>query len=115
MTEDEVETLQEELCKKYDAGFSKPNVEKTAGIADNLASTVTPIHGLRHPTTGWFIWAGEYSEAADFFKPMHLGHVLKAYPHLVPYLGLAPGWRFLIDPATGYEDIWRDTSLLIDD
>ena len=29
----------------------------------------------------------------------------------LPYLGLAPGWRFLIAP--GYEDVWYDEKLLL--
>ncbi|WP_459213513.1 immunity protein Imm33 domain-containing protein [Paraburkholderia caribensis] len=28
----------------------------------------------------------------------------------MPYLGLPPGWRFLI--AEGYEDVWEDAKLL---
>jgi hypothetical protein len=30
---------------------------------------------------------------------------------LTKYLGLAPGWRFLIAP--GYEDVWFDEILLL--
>lgn len=118
MTSIEIDQIQEDLCKKYQAGFDKPAAESMVGVADNLRNSA-PIHGLRHSTTatttGWYIWAGEYSDHKDFFKPMHLKHVIEMYPELVPYLGLPPGWRFLIDPSNGYEDVWRDNSLILDE
>jgi len=77
-----------------------------------------PINGLRHfhegNTTGWYIWAGEFSDAPDFFKPMHLFHLQEYYPELLKYLGLPPGNRFLIDNK-GYEDVWFDEGLLVYD
>jgi hypothetical protein len=55
--------------------------------------------------------AGEaLSDAADFFQPMHIEHVSTRCPEILPYMGLPPGWRFLI--ADGYEDVWYDSSLL---
>lgn len=76
---------------------------------------MVPINGLRHPpegdTTGWYIWAGEeLSTATDFFVPLHVVHLDEWCPGAIPYLGLPPGWRFLI--ADGYEDVWFDPSLL---
>ena len=76
---------------------------------------IWPINGLRHKlegdTTGWYIWAGEeFSFDNDFFLPLHLEHFITKYPTVIKYLGLAPGWRFLI--ADNYEDVWEDTSLL---
>ena len=48
-------------------------------------------------TSGWYVWAGEaFSDAPDFFQPMHIEHVISRCPEILPYLGLAPGWRFLI-------------------
>ena len=74
-----------------------------------------PINGLRHPiqgdTTGWFIWAGgEPSTAPDFFQPVHVAHLADWCPLALKFLGLPPGWRFLV--ADGYEDVWGDPSLL---
>ena len=72
------------------------------------------IHGLRHPpsadTTGWYIWRGEWSEADDFFKPLHVLHLTERLPEVLPYLALPPGWRFQLAP--GHEDVWYDESLL---
>ena len=42
---------------------------------------------------------------------MHLEHLFGRCQRVLPYLALPPGWRFLI--ADGYEDVWRDDSLLI--
>ncbi len=74
-----------------------------------------PIHGLRHPvegdTNGWYIWCGEYSEADDFFQPLHVEHLEECLPEVLKLLPLPPGYRFVID-KDGYEDIWFDESLL---
>ncbi|QXI31593.1 hypothetical protein HU752_022615 [Pseudomonas vanderleydeniana] len=62
-------------------------------------------------TCGWYIWAGEeLSEADDFFVPLHVAHLDDWEPLLLPYLGLAPGFRFLI--TEDYEDVWFDPRLL---
>ena len=110
-----VEELQKELCKKYEAEFlSSPNNLKV-GIATNVREGVVPINGLRHPpegeTTGWYIYAGEeLSDDPDLFKPLHVEHLDDWCPQIKKYLGLAPGWRFLI--AGDYEYVWFDESLL---
>ena len=116
MTEDGIEEAQQRICNKYNVGFNKPDHESMVGVADNLGATL-PIHGLRHSTTdnttGWYIWSGEYSEKKDFVKPMHMSHFIELHPGLVPYLGLPPGWRFLVDPEKNYEDVWNDDRLLL--
>ncbi len=56
------------------------------------------------------MWAGDFSDAADFFKTLHLSHLTEWRPEVEPYLGLPPGWRFLIAPD--YEDVWYDAALL---
>lgn len=74
-----------------------------------------PINGLRHPpqgdTNGWYLWCGEqYSDAADFFQPLHAQHIYEDYPEVAKLLGLPPGYRFLF--AGHYLDVWYDPSLL---
>lgn len=74
-----------------------------------------PINGLRiqpdTSTSGWYIWGGEaWSEAADFFLPLHGVHLSEWAPLVLPYLALPPGWRFLL--TTAYEDVWRDEKLV---
>ena len=85
------------------------------GIDDSALAGTLPLNGLRHPptagTSGWYVWgASELREEEDFFRPMHIEHLAKECPAVVPYLGLPPGWRFLI--SEDYEDIWFDSSLL---
>ncbi len=86
------------------------------GVADNLGKKL-PVNGLRHPmegnTVGWYLWSGEkFPEGDADFKPMHVSHLAQLRPEVLPYLGLAPGWRFLINPKTNYEDVWFDQKLL---
>lgn len=110
-----VEEMQKELCRKYDAEFVSSPINLKVGISLNVREGEIPINGLRHSpvgdTTGWYIYAGEEpSVQPDFFKPLHVEHLDDWCPQVTKYLGLAPGWRFLI--AGDYEDVWFDESLL---
>jgi hypothetical protein len=115
MTKTEIEELQKKICKKYKADFlSSPNKLKV-GIALNVRKGIKPINGLRHSpegdTTGWYIYAGEeLSDDPDFFKPLHVEHLDKWCPQAKKFLGLPPGWRFLI--IGDHEDVWYDDALL---
>ena len=109
------EREQRNVCKRYGATFTPLDPESKVGIALNVKANVLPLNGLRHPqegdTSGWYLWAGEdLSDDPDFFKPLHASHIVRWNERLLPYLGLPPGWRFLI--ADGYEDVWFDESLL---
>lgn len=107
---------QQEICKKYEAEYVASPFDKIIGVAiASLEKFEMPINGLRHPkqtehSENWYIWAGKYSEADDFFKPVHVYHLLELCPKAINYLGLAPGWRFLFDNK--YEDVWYDSNLL---
>jgi hypothetical protein len=83
-------------------------------VADNVETGAVPLNGLRHragTTSGWFIWAGrEPAVEAGYFKAIHAVHLIERCPEAMSYLGLSPGWRFLISP--GHEDVWFDSSLL---
>ena len=39
------------------------------------------------------------------WNALHAVHLADHCPSVLPYLGLPPGWRFLIAP--GYEDVWQ--------
>jgi hypothetical protein len=120
MSKPEASAEQEALCKRHGVPCVPSPARLKVGVARNVRSGVLPINGLRHPqvgdTTGWYIWAGEGEAPADpeFFVPLHVEHLAEWCPAVIPYLGLPPGWRFLL--ATGYEDVWNDPSLLnVDD
>jgi hypothetical protein len=102
------------ICERYGSSFYESPVLMKVGISQNIKDGIWPINGLRHPlegdTTGWYIWAGEYSTDPDFFFPLHVEHLKEWCPKVLKYLGLAPGWRFLL--ANDYEDVWQDLSLL---
>ena len=103
------------ICTRYGSPFCESPMFLKVGISKNVRDGIWPINGLRHPlegdTTGWYIWAGEqFSTDPDFFVPLHVEHLKEWCPLVLKYLGLAPGWRFLV--ANGYEDVWQDITLL---
>ena len=107
---------QKRICDKYSIRWTESKVDLFIGLADNVLTGMNPVNGLRQPecdtTTGWYLWAGEeFSQAEDFFKPYHVSHLLTLRPNVIKYLGLPPGFRFLMDDK-GYEDVWEDVELL---
>jgi len=105
-----------EICKKYHSPFLECPLNLKVGISMNVKTGIWPVNGLRHipegDTTGWYIWGGEeFSEDPNFFVPLHVEHLLSWRPEIIKFLGLAPGWRFLIGEG-GYEDVWSDSSLV---
>jgi hypothetical protein len=108
---------QRAVCRRFDAAYVPTTAGEMLGVAAGVGTGLVPLHGLRHlperewATCGWYLWAGEeLSVAPDFFQPLHVEHLTDRYPEVMPYLGLAPGWRFLIAPD--YVDVWYDPSLL---
>jgi hypothetical protein len=109
--------LQNSVCRKFGANFLECSEALKIGISKDFDPRYFPINGLRHPpegdTTGWYIWSSEsFSDAPDFFVPLETKNLHERCPEILKYLGLAPGWRFLIAPD--YEDVWFDASLLND-
>jgi hypothetical protein len=108
-------SAQQLLAEKYGSSFVETGPADIAGVAKNVAEGLMPLNGLRHPpteaTSGWYIWAGpELSQADDFFEPVHVEHLNALRPEAIEFLGLEPGWRFLLAP--GHVDVWFDASLL---
>jgi hypothetical protein len=108
------ETAQRELCRSYSAAFTPPSSGTKVGFALGTRGLL-PVNGVRLPvhkdTNGWYIWCGEeFSEASDFFKPVHTEHLIEICPAAIPFLALPPGYRFLT--AGDYVDVWFDESVL---
>jgi hypothetical protein len=106
---------QKEVCLRFAAEYEAVDLGLMCAISENFLSGVLPLNGLRHPqeghVSGWYVWAGEeLSDAPDFFKLWHIHHLVEARPDVAKYLGLGPGWRFLL--AGDYEDVWFDSKLL---
>ncbi|RDE23032.1 hypothetical protein DV711_07820 [Motiliproteus coralliicola] len=106
---------QKETCTRFGTEFVESLPLEKLGIAiDTIGQK--PINGLRHKaengTCGWYIWCGEdLKQEDDFFKPLHVSHIQEYLPEIHKYLGLPPGYRFLV--AEGYEDVWYDPELLV--
>ncbi len=113
-TPEEIVKRQHEVCALYGAEHCPAGLNSIVGVSRNFDSGELPLHGLRHSlegeSSGWFLWAGEYSSDDDFFQPVHLAHVVEDHPEVTDYLGLPPGWRFLI--AGQHVDVWFDRTLL---
>ncbi len=98
---------QEKICSKYGMPVQAPE-EMVAIAIDSLGKS--PIYGSRVQLPGdgnisWFIHCGEFSDADDFYKPVHVHHLSEMLPQVVNYLCLPTGAKFIIDTA-GYEDVW---------
>ena len=105
---------QKNKCDQHGADFLAAYDSNKLGLALQTCEASGPWHGLRHlpekGTSGWFIWKGDYKEDENFFSPLHVTHITDYAPEVSEFLGLAPGWRFLIDGT--YNDVWLDESLL---
>ncbi|MDQ9021403.1 hypothetical protein RFI02_09830 [Acinetobacter sichuanensis] len=100
---------QQQICEKYHSKWNpiKPN-EMVAIALQTLGQQ--PINASRvilreGETISWFIFCGEYSDAVDFYQPMHASHLDQYLPQVIPYLALDHGFNFIIDNE-GYEDVW---------
>ena len=111
-----MESDQKAICEKYGSAFVPPDPELKIGIALETLK-LSPVYGTRlkkeNGTTGWYIYAGEnsYTEDPDFYKPVCSVLIADYCPIVEKYLGLEPGFRFIID-QNGYEDAWKDKTLL---
>jgi len=109
----QIEEAQRAFSRQKSTTYLSSSANSKLGFALSTRG-LTPINGLRHPpkgdTNGWYLWCGEqYSDAADFFQPLHTQHIYEDYPEVARLLGLPPGYRFLL--AGDYLDIWYDPSL----
>jgi len=114
MLELALEGIQREVCLAQGCQFAPSLGQDKAGVALSTLG-LKPINGLRHPaspgTTGWYVWSGEnFSNASDFFQPQCVDHLIEKLPLVAKFLGLPPGYRFLV--ADEYVDVWFDENLL---
>ena len=110
----DLEARQRAICERYGSAFVASPADLKVGISENAKQALAPLNGLRHRpergTTGWYIWRGEeLRQADDFFVPLHVAHLEAWCVEALPFLGLAPGWRFL--KAGDHVDVWFDKAL----
>lgn len=112
-----IQHQQKAVCDNLKIDWLPVGINAMIAFNESLLSDTLPINGLRLPKIdnieGWYLWSGGDIPQEDeiFFKPLHVGHLLKQRPIVLKYLGLPEGWRFQIDD-NGYEDIWLDESIL---
>lgn len=98
------------ICAAYGVEPVRVGDSEKVGISPNVREGLLPIHGVRvrpeNGTTGWYIWAGEYSDDPNFFVPLHVEHLAEWCPLADRFLLLPPGWRFLTDGE--HVDVWFD-------
>jgi hypothetical protein len=121
LVEEKWRNQQATVCERFGVERLAPDPALNCGVSNHFLNGMFqrrptwPVHGCRHlptaTTTGWYLWAGELSDADDFFKPVHAAHLETWAADAMPYLGLPPGWRFLLAPD--HEDVWFDESLLV--
>lgn len=102
--------LQQSVCAKHGAKFV--GVHKHSMVRLALGSLgQQPFQGLRSApdgeSSGWFLWAGQYSTADDFFQLVSYSALFEKCPQVIKYLGLPPGYRFVVD-CEGYGEVWLD-------
>jgi hypothetical protein len=112
--ETRIEEMQKAICAQYATEYVAALDNSKTGFALSTKG-LTPINGLRHPvegeTSGWYIWCGEkFSDAPDFFVPLHTRHLYEEHSEIAHLLGLPPGYRFLL--VGDFLDVWYDASLL---
>jgi len=108
---------QESVCSRFGARIVNCFNGSIVGVSRNIREGVVPINGVRvQPngnTTGWYIWAADWSDDPEFFVPLHVDHLAEWCPMAIPYLLLPPGWRFQVAP--NHEDVWFDSEVQIDE
>ena len=114
VTYEQMEELQRDFCKQLDHLYVAASPDAKVGIALETQGRL-PINGSRHPpegdTTGWYLWSGEdFPSDDDAFSPVHARHLIQLCPEALKFLGLPPGYRFLI--AGDHLDVWYDPDLL---
>jgi hypothetical protein len=103
-------------CSRFGVKYFAAPDDQFLAISLNVREGAMPLNGCRFKPegdqTGWFIWGGEDTHHEDdrFYKSLHVSHINNWSPLVSKYLGLPPGWRFLV--ADGYEDVWFDTDVL---
>lgn len=101
--------VQRKICTKYGLPDTAP--EEMVAVAMSTLGAM-PIYGARivlseGRTIGWFFHCGTYSEANDFYQPVHTEHLNDILPLVIRYLRLPPDSKFIIDDQ-GYEDVWYE-------
>ena len=100
MSYEEIEKGQRDYCESQNVQYLPAYKDSNASVALSTQGLL-PINGLRHPPegahSGWFLWGGEELSAdPNFFSNIHTHHLTVLRPEVLDFLGLPPGYRFLL-------------------
>lgn len=104
-----------QTCERLEADFVVASADALIAFCEPFDAECGVVHGLRSVAagrqTGWHVWTGD-ADADDigFFNVLHVRDFVSLCPAVGPFLGLAPGWRFIVDG--GGPRAWFDPSLL---
>lgn len=104
-----------ETCKRFSAIHFPFKDDDTVYFA-TATRGLLPVNGERinseNGESGWYIWCGvERKDDESFFEKISLYELSDRAPLVQAFLGLPPGYRFLI--AGGHQKAWYDTDLKV--
>jgi len=106
---------QETVCERFQVEWVEWPRGLKVGVARNVRSGLAPFERTSPSPAGRshrLVLVGGRSAVPGpgLLLPLHVEHLAEWCPAAIPYLGLPPGWRFLVAP--GREDVWFDENLL---
>lgn len=111
----ELAAVQRDICTRFGAAYYPCHPQARLGLASNITAATRNLNGVRIEPSGdacgWYLWAGdEWAEPPEFYIPLRAQSVATWVPQALAYLGLPPGWRFLL--RDDRIDVWKDLTLL---
>lgn len=99
---------QQQLCQRHQINYRECALDEVVALATHTLGQA-PVYGMRYQpeqagAVSWYFYCGEYSDADDFFQPIHAHHLLEVLPQVMPYLGLDYAHYFIIDDQA-YEEV----------
>jgi hypothetical protein len=108
----ETDERQRQLCAERQLPWTPPTGGSVVEVGRDVGTGLWPVRGMRLPiegsACGWRLWAGEgeMSRSPDYFELVKVEYLYDRCQEVLPYLGLPPGWRFVVAP--GYFDVTDD-------
>jgi len=106
---------QQEVCARNGVVHVAVPQHAHVNVTSKLLEGTHFVYGLRlAPTddrTGWFFWTEELFPPLPRFSAIQVAEFEERWPEVIKFLGLPPGWRFVVD-GYGYEREWEDRSFL---
>ena len=111
----ELAAVQRDICAQFGADYLPCHPGMRLGLASNVTAATRNLNGVRivpsGDACGWYLWAGdELAEPPEFYIPLRAQNIETWAPRAMAYLGLPPGWRFLL--REDRIDVWKDLTLL---